>query len=118
VKMRTVAAVDATRARTLGRQVAVADRWTSRLRGLLFRPRLRAGEGLLLAPCRAIHTIGMRYPIDVVYLAATGEIVRLWHEVPPGKRLPWCRAAASVLELPPGTLAEAEAGVGDLVRID
>jgi uncharacterized protein len=118
VTMRRVAAFDTTRSQVLGAEVAVADRWWTRLTGLLFRPHLRQGEGLLLKPCRAVHTCGMRYPIDVAYLDADGAIVGLWHEVPPGLRLPWCRAAASVLELPARTFAATGAQVGDLVRME
>ncbi len=104
-----------TRSRTLGTRVALANRWWPRLRGLLFRPPLRSGEGLLLAPCRAVHTYGMKYPIDVAYLDASGRIVALYPSLAPGHRTSWHAAAASVLELPAGTLASTGTEVGDLV---
>ena len=58
-----------------------ADRWWSRLRGLLARPPL-AGEGreaLWLSPCNSVHTFWMRYPIDVLFLDRGGRVLG-WRE--------------------------------------
>ncbi len=91
---------------SLGGEVAVADSWWSRLRGLLARPPLRAGQGLLLLQCGSVHTVGMTYPIDVAFLDADGTVVR---SIP---RLAPCRVgvggpgAVHALELPAGRLAE------------
>ena len=72
-----------------------------RLRGLLCRacppgPR----TGLLLSPCWAVHTIGMRYAIDVAFIDARGRVLRLARKVPPGRLLA-CRSATAVVELAP-----------------
>jgi len=48
----------------------VADRPATRNKGLLGRNSLASGEGLWIVPCEAIHTFGMRFPIDLVYLTA------------------------------------------------
>jgi hypothetical protein len=75
-----------------------------RLRGLLGRRGLAVDEGLLLRPAPAIHTFFMRFPIDVVFLAADGTVLK----VVPALR-PWraraCRGAVAVLELPAGAAA-------------
>jgi uncharacterized membrane protein (UPF0127 family) len=81
-----------------------ADGFFSRLRGLLFSPDLKPGEGLLLVPCASVHTAFMRTPIDVVFLDRAGKIRRI---VPRLK--PW-RAAAyagawQTLELAAGEAA-------------
>ena len=73
----------------------------ARLHGLLFRPALRDGEGICLAPCRAVHTLGMAFAIDVVFLDARGAVLRLVPSLPPG-RMAWCLRAAMVIELPAG----------------
>lgn len=70
-----------------------------RLRGLLCRGRPPGPRsGLWLAPCRAIHTLGMRYPIDAAFLDADGQLLRLARNLPPG-RVAVCLRAASVVEL-------------------
>ena len=70
-----------------------------RLRGLLCRARAPGPRtGLWLSPCRAVHTIGMRYCIDVAFIGADGRVLRLARNVRPG-RMVWCRRAVSVVEL-------------------
>lgn len=67
----------------------------SRLRGLLARD--SGGEVLLLAPCRDVHTFGMRHAIDVAFVDAAGVVREAHREVPPGRRLR-CRAAMVAFE--------------------
>jgi uncharacterized protein len=85
--------------RVLGRRVPVAATPLSRLLGLAFLDRPCAGEGLLLTRCRAVHTFGMRFALDLVFLDRQGLPVRVEHGVGRG-RLLGCRRARSVLELP------------------
>src|SRR5436190_17741234 len=65
----------------------VAETYVARLRGLLGR-RLKAGEGLLLVPCSAVHTFFMRYPIDVVFLDRELRAVRVRSTRSPRPRKP------------------------------
>ncbi len=61
-------------------------RWFwERIRGLLGTKTLADGEGLLISPCGAVHTVGMRYPLDLVFLDAKGRVVRTVADVPPGR---------------------------------
>jgi uncharacterized protein len=57
--------------------------------------------GLLLLPTRSVHTFGMRFALDLVWLDARGRVVRVDAAVPP-RRLRSCRAARAVIELPVG----------------
>jgi uncharacterized protein len=57
--------------------VEVADGWWRRAVGLLGRRDLPEGQGLLLRPCRSIHTWFMRFPIDVVYLDDSGQVLKV-----------------------------------------
>ena len=82
-----------------GRRVPVADRPVARLLGLALLDRDRAGPGLLIPRCRTIHTFGMRFPIDVVFLDSSGEPISRRRAVPPC-RIVVEQRAASVLELP------------------
>jgi uncharacterized membrane protein (UPF0127 family) len=68
----------------------------ARLRGLAFAP---PGRPLHLPRCRSVHTFGMRYALDLVWIDAAGAIVRIDRAVPPG-RVRSCLRARSVLELP------------------
>lgn len=81
--------------------VRVAERGWDRTRGLLGRPPLAACEGLLIMRCSSVHTVGMRYPIDVVFLDRHGGIARVVENLRP-MRMAMCLRAASVLELAAG----------------
>ncbi len=87
------------RTAVLGYNVPVASTRPARLLGLAFLDRIEAGEGLLLPHCRSIHTFGMLFPLDLVFLDAEGRVIELRRAVPP-RRLVRCRAADAVLELP------------------
>jgi hypothetical protein len=89
----------------LGHEVAVAGTHLSRLLGLALLTRAGAGGGLLLPGCRSVHTFGMRFPLDLVFLDAEGAEIELRRAVRPG-RFAAERDAWAVLELPTG------AGVG------
>lgn len=84
--------------------VTRAIHWWDRLRGLLGRPVPAAGFGLLIAPCRAVHTFGMRYPIDVAFLDGQGRVVGL-HRGLGRMRVAACAGARAALELPVGEIA-------------
>jgi uncharacterized membrane protein (UPF0127 family) len=87
------------RRRLWDRSVWVALTWRARLLGLTALRALPPGTGLLLPRCRSVHTFGMRFALDLVWLDASGTVVRIDRGVPPG-RLRTCRAARSVVELP------------------
>ena len=78
-----------------------ATSFLARGRGLLFAPQLGDSEALWIAPCNSIHTVGMRYGIDVVFLDRAGRVVAQRKALAPG-RWAGCRRAASVLELRAG----------------
>jgi uncharacterized membrane protein (UPF0127 family) len=79
----------------------VAARPLTRLRGLLGRPGLPEGEGLLLRPGGSIHTWFMRFPIDAIFLDEELRVLRVASGLKPW-RLAGCRGARAVLELSSG----------------
>jgi uncharacterized membrane protein (UPF0127 family) len=105
-----------TRSRRLADRAWLADHWWSRLRGLLGHGPLTTGEALMLVPCRAVHMFGMRFPLDVAFLDDRGGVIAVYHELPPGARSRWHRAATRALELPAGTLAATGTMPGDEVE--
>ncbi|MGR8950413.1 MAG: DUF192 domain-containing protein [Gammaproteobacteria bacterium] len=74
-----------------------------RMRGLLARPPLNAEEGFWLEPCNSVHTFGMRYSLDVVFMEAGGRIVKLVENLRPW-RIAGSIGARSSLELRIGTI--------------
>ena len=114
--MRYVRAVNRARGQSLGTRIGVADRWWLRLRGLGGRAGLAPGEGLLLRPCRAVHMMGMKFPLDVAFLDKGNRVVARYPRLLPGARTRWHRSALAVLELPAGTLDETGTMEGDLVE--
>jgi uncharacterized membrane protein (UPF0127 family) len=76
----------------------VARRFSDRVVGLSWSRRPRA-SALLIPGCRSVHTFGMRFALDLYWLDAGGEVVRVDRGVPPW-RIARCRRARSVIELP------------------
>lgn len=73
------------------------------------------GKGLWILPSDGIHTIGMSFPIDAVYLDAKGRVLCAYHKLAPYRIAVIKFKSKSVLELPAGVLAESRTQVGDLV---
>jgi uncharacterized membrane protein (UPF0127 family) len=101
----------------IARRVTVAERRIQRAVGLLSRDHLDADEGLLIVPCRGVHTWFMRFTIDIVALDAEGHVVDAVSSLKPWRmRLPRERSF-SVLELPEGTLASSETQIGHRIQL-
>jgi uncharacterized protein len=90
----------------------VADTSGTRRRGLLGRRTFDPGEGLWICPCESVHTCGMNFPIDVIYLDRKKRVRKIRASVVPW-RLSMCLLAHSVLELPAGTIARTQTKPGD-----
>jgi uncharacterized membrane protein (UPF0127 family) len=101
-----------TREAVVARCVEVADRGAKRRKGLLGRDGLSPEEGLWISPCEAVHTFGMRFPIDLVYLDRKQRVKKVRSDVPPW-RLSACLSAHSVLELASGTIRRTQTRPGD-----
>lgn len=99
-------------------ELPVHPAWSfwSRCRGLLGHPAPPAGMGLLIPLCHSVHTIGMRYAIDVVFMD-NGNTIRAIHRgVRPGRLRVACRHAAHTIELAAGEAAALGLRVGDRLR--
>ncbi len=87
------------RRRACGLLVPVAVDFRARLLGLAGLRREQAGPGLLIPDCGSVHTCGMRFELDLVFLDARGRPLQVRHRVPP-RRLAWHRDAVAILEVP------------------
>lgn len=114
---RTSAITIPARGATACERCLVADRTLPRMRGLLGRSGLEAGEGLLLRPAASIHTHFMRFAIDVVFLDDTGRVVELRESLGPW-RMARRRGAKAVLELRAGEARRRGIAVGDVLTLE
>ena len=80
----------------------VADSFFLRLKGLLGTKTFPKGGALIIKPCFSVHTIGMAYAIDVLFVNEQNTIIKVVESLQPG-RLASCRGSAYVVELPAGT---------------
>lgn len=100
----------------LARRVKVADTFWARLQGLLGQKELKEGQGLLLKPCRQVHTWFMRFAIDVIFLDEYGKIVGMQQEMEAGRISPRFEGAWQALELAPGSIEKYALRKGDYLE--
>jgi uncharacterized membrane protein (UPF0127 family) len=112
-------AFNQTRQAYLATTLSVADTHWTRLRGLLGLKSsdFRNGCGLWIVPCHGVHTLGMGFPIDVVYLDDSMKVIHIQPDLQPWRFAPIRTQAASVLELPCRTAAQTRTAVGDKIEI-
>ncbi|HET8790141.1 MAG TPA: DUF192 domain-containing protein [Modicisalibacter sp.] len=91
----------------------IATNWLARLKGLLGSDDLAPDEGLWLSPCSSIHTLGMRYAIDVVFLDRTLQVTAIVANLKPRRARFGPRGTHSALELPAGAAAWQGLAKGD-----
>ena len=101
----------------LGVRITRADTTLTRLKGLLGRIRLNADAGLWLIPSRGIHTIGMLFAIDVIYLDTANRVIHLIEHLGPFRISPIRIKCASILELPPRSIYSSNTRIGDRLVI-
>ncbi|WP_373231870.1 DUF192 domain-containing protein [Cohnella sp.] len=96
----------------VGHQIAEAYSFLRRLRGLMLTKSLSDGYGLHIRPCRSVHSFFMRYSIDVLHLNEAGRIVGIQQRLKPGTIGKAIKGTRSVVELPAGTLEQADVRIG------
>jgi hypothetical protein len=108
-----------TRETFVATEAVVADGYLRRLVGLLGKTKrwARLGAGLWIVPSRGVHTIGMLFPIDLLFLSKDKEVVHLQEHVRPFRVSKVTLKATSVLELPPHTIYRTGTQVGDRLEI-
>jgi hypothetical protein len=102
----------------LGEQIRMADSSLRRLVGLLGKRSLTHGSGLFIVPSQAIHTVGMAFSIDVIFVDKKYNVLGTREAVRPFRitRVYW--KALGVLELPVGTISGSHTEAGDQLKVD
>jgi len=106
-----------TREALLADRAEAADTSQKRRTGLLKHQGLAAGEGLWIVPCEAVHTFGMKFAIDVIFLSRKKKILKMRRNMEK-RRISICLRAHSVLELPAGKIDETGTGTGDQLEFE
>lgn len=95
----------------------IADSSRARRTGLLKHSSLEPGQGLWIVPCEAVHSFGMKFAIDVVFLNRQRKVVKIRRNM--GRRgIAICFRAHSVLELPAGAAAATATEIGDRLEME
>ena len=102
-----------TRESFLSLSVSVADTVFARLRGLIGRLTLHRDEGIWVVPSRGVHTIGVLFAIDIIYLDEERRVIHLEENMPRFSIAPIRTHAESVLELPVRTIYHSQTQLGD-----
>ena len=105
-----------TRGTSIGEAIGCAESSAERRTGLLKHTRLDEGEGLWIVPCEAVHTLFMKFALDLIYLDRKKRVRGVRRAVVPW-RFSMCFAAHSVIELPVGTIDRTGTQSGDELEI-
>ena len=97
-------------------QLMTAFDSASRRTGLLQHQQMPEGAALIIAPCSAVHTIGMHFEIDIAFVAKDGRVLKVRHAVKRWRMTGALRAFA-VIELAAGALEAASVRPGDALEI-
>ena len=105
-----------TKAILLGDAIDLANTSSKRRTGLLKHAGLAKGQGLWIVPCEAVHTFGMKFSIDVLFLNKKRKVLKIREDMG-RRRIALCLRAHSVLELPAGTVAATGTQPGDELEL-
>lgn len=108
--------VNTSRNRELASELEVAGTGPKRSKGLLGRKGLEKGHALWIVPCEAVHTVGMKFALDLIYLDREHCIKKIVRNIPPW-RISGCLTAHSVIEFAAGAILESDAQPGDQLEI-
>jgi uncharacterized membrane protein (UPF0127 family) len=91
--------------RALFQEVDLADTFFKRFIGWMGKRNVSEEEGLLLIPCKSVHTCFMRFPVDVLFIDVSGKVVHIIERLKPWRFSPVVKQAVAVLEISAGAAA-------------
>jgi len=110
--------INKTKNTILARDAVVAQRLIPRTKGLLDRTTFKLGEGLIIKPCKSVHTYFMLFPIDVLFVNKENKVIRAISNLQPFRVTAIVFKAAYVIELPAGTLQRTDTVESDLLLLE
>jgi uncharacterized membrane protein (UPF0127 family) len=113
--MTCIRVINQTRQAVLAEKALVADTAWRRVVGLLCHKQLEPGAGLLIKPCNSIHSIGMKFIFDAIFIDQDGSVVHLIENMKPWRASKMVWKSHQVLELPAGKIAESHTQMADQI---
>lgn len=117
VILRYAKIINETRRSVLAEEAEMADTFWRRAKGLMGRDHLSAGRGVVLIPCNSVHSMLMRFPIDVIHVARDGTVLKTITSLLPFRLGPIVRGSQCTIELPAGTISRTGTCVGDRIVV-
>ncbi|NLP13082.1 MAG: DUF192 domain-containing protein [Clostridium sp.] len=102
-----------TKGSVLSMNTIIADTFTKRFLGLMFKSSLPDNSGLLIEPCNSIHMFFMKFSLDIVFIDRDDRVIHLIENLPPWRCSKIVFGSRRVLELPVGTIKKSNTCVGD-----
>lgn len=102
----------------LATDAVIANTVFKRMKGLLGRREFQGGQALVIKPCNSVHTLFMRFPIDVLFLDSNNRIVKAIANMKPFRISGIYFQASFVIELPSGTLEKTSTSAGDILLLN
>ncbi len=96
-------------------EVIESHNFFSKLTGLVLRKKLRHNQGFLIKNCNSIHTIGMRYNIDVIFLDKKNKVLAIYCNMKPFRVTPFIKGAYYALEVRAGVIEKTSLKVMDFI---
>jgi hypothetical protein len=107
-----------TRGTELAADAGLATTFWTRMVGLLGRRALRSGEGLIIEPCKSVHTAFMRFPIDVVFVDRFWRVTKVVPDLKPFRLSGSFRRSHAVIELRSGMIEATDTRPGDQLQLE
>jgi hypothetical protein len=106
-----------TRNTLIADKAITANTMFKRMAGLLGRDRFNSGEALVITPCRSIHMLFMKFPLDIIFIDRANTVVGLCPNIRPFQFSPFFPRSHSAIETPAGTIAASQTQMGDSIQI-
>lgn len=97
--------------------IIIAESFFSRLKGLLGKKGLDKGQGLVIRPCNSVHTIGMKFSIDLAFVNEDNQVIHIIQDLKPGKLSPIIKGSKFVIEVASGEFSHDNLEIGDIIEI-
>ncbi len=117
MKFRKDSLMNLTQRIVIAQNVATADSFLKRLKGLLGKKHLPKNSALIIKPCSMVHTMFMRFNIDVLFLDQDNYVIKKVLDVKPNKLFIGAIGAYKTVELPTGTIEKTKIRVGDKISM-